>query len=317
MYKLLLCSLAIIIFLAACHTSDHSEALQVINKSFINAQAILSEKNEDIYEVLANKRKDPQTKAKADVWEPKALVVKRLTTGVKSYISNIKQQLSAVPSQDEAAVRKLIKITGDSLYATLVNYNTATVQVLQPKEFIDNPSLEAQLKKDVEYLKREISTRSGIQPDSMHGQLTDLQNWKRVYLEEGSLILVMAMLNKIEQDVLITENSIIEYINSYLGYGCVLSFEKFQTIAVLSSSYIKAGQEIEVTAGVGSFSAASKPIIFINGVKTRLNDEGVALYTLKAIGNPGKYSVPVKVEYVRPDGSTAIIIKKLEYIIAP
>lgn len=316
MYKLLPIFIAALSSLGACHAPDHSEALQVINKSFINAQTILSEKNEKVYEVLADKRKDPQTKAKAGVWEPKALVVKRLTTGIKSYIKRIKQQLDALAPNDEAPVRELIKVTGDSLYARLLNYNAAVVDVLHPEEFADNPSLEALLRKDVEYLKREISTRSGIQPDSMHGQLTDLQNWKRVYLDERSLILAMAMLNKIEQDVLITENGIIEYINSYLGYGCVLSFEKFQAIAVLNSSCIKAGQEIEVTAGVGAFSAASKPTIFINGVKTRLNDEGVAIYSLKATGKPGKYTVPVKVEYYKPDGSREFVTKKLEYIIA-
>lgn len=316
MYKLLPYSLAVILFLAACHTPDHSEALQIINKSFINAQAILSEKNEDIYEVLAAKRRDPQTNAKATVWEPKVLVVKKLTTGIKSYIKSIKQQLDALPPHDEAAARKLIKVTGDSLYARLFNYNTAVVRVLYPEEFSDYPQLEMQLRKDVEYLKKDISDRSGIQPDSMHGQLTDLQNWKKVYLEEGSPILVMAMLNKIEQDVLVTEHTMASYINNQVSSLNCGNYDRFSAVMVLSSSYVKAGQEIEVTAGVVSYSAAAKPDVFIDGNKRRLNDEGVALYRLKANGKPGKYTVPVKVEYYKPDGSRVFVTRNLEYIIA-
>jgi hypothetical protein len=317
MYKLLPCSLAIIIFLGACHAPDHSEALQVIKKSFINAQAIVSENNEDIYEVLAAKRRDIQTKAKADVWEPKANAVKELSAGIIIYINSLQKQLSAAQQVDDADVKKMILETGDSLYARLVRYNTAVVQVLNPEEFSNNPMLEAQLRKDIENFQKDISVRSGIRPGGMHGKITNLQNWKRVCLDEGSPILVMAMLNKIEQDVLITENGMIEYINSNLvNYGCVLSFEKFQAIAVLSSSYIKTGQEIEVAAGLGAFSRALEPAIFINGIKMRLNDEGVALYKLKATSKPGKYTVPVMFDYIKSDGSRDCFTKKLQYIIA-
>ncbi len=316
MYKLLPCSLAVVILFTSCHTPDHSEALRVINKSFINAQAILSERNEDIYEVLAAKRRDPQTNAKATLWEPKALVVKELTAGIKSYIKSIKQQLDALPPHDEAQVRKLIKVTGDSLYTRVLKYNTAVVGVLYSEEFVDNPMLQVQLKKDVEYLKEDISARSGIRPGGMHGKIPNLQNWKKVYLEEGSPILVMAMLNKIEQDVMMTEHTMARYINNQVSSLNCGNYERFSAVMVLSSSYVKAGQEIEVTAGVGAFSAAAAPAVYINGIKRRLNDEGVALYSLKATGKPGKYTVPVKVEYVKPDGSKAFVIKNLRYIIA-
>jgi len=90
----------------------------------------------------------------------------------------------------------------------------------------------------------------------------------------------------------------------------------FEAIAVLSSSYINSGQSIQVSAGVGAFSVASNPTISINGKVIDLKGRALAEYSFTPIGKPGKYRVPVKIEFTKPDGSLEVHTTELEYIIA-
>ena len=74
------------------------------------------------------------------------------------------------------------------------------------------------------------------------------------------------------------------------------------------------GQELVITAGVGAFSKAAKPSITVDGSGVGLNTEGVAEYKTK-VGGPGTYTKTVNITYVKPDGTTASIPKKVEYTV--
>ena len=60
-----------------------------------------------------------------------------------------------------------------------------------------------------------------------------------------------------------------------------------QRLAVISSSYVKAGQEIEITSGIGAFSKAAMPTISINKKNISLDADGAARYRFKASDKPG------------------------------
>nr|WP_315824363.1 GldM family protein [Paraflavitalea speifideiaquila] len=74
------------------------------------------------------------------------------------------------------------------------------------------------------------------------------------------------------------------------------------------------GDAIEITAGVGAFSAAAKPKIFINGQAQTLTAEGTAVFKTTASGT-GSHGVDVRIEYAKPDGSIATVNKKLNYTV--
>jgi hypothetical protein len=96
----------------------------------------------------------------------------------------------------------------------------------------------------------------------------------------------------------------------------VSAFDALHSIMTISSSYVKAGQSVEVTAGIGQFTKVAKPHITIDGKEGKLDDGGVAVYTFSAKGKPGKYQVPVIIEFYNPDGTLATLTRQLEYVIA-
>src|SRR3954451_7409071 len=74
------------------------------------------------------------------------------------------------------------------------------------------------------------------------------------------------------------------------------------------------GQELVITAGVGAFSKAAKPSVTVDGSGVGLNAEGIAEYKT-TVGGPGSYTKTVNITYIKPDGTTAHIPKKVEYTV--
>jgi hypothetical protein len=92
-------------------------------------------------------------------------------------------------------------------------------------------------------------------------------------------------------------------------------YETYSVMVEHSSDYVKAGDEVEVTAGVGAFSLKGRPIININGRNISPEADGVAYYKFKAPKNPGKHFVPVEVRFTDQDGRKQTITKSVEYTV--
>lgn len=79
-------------------------------------------------------------------------------------------------------------------------------------------------------------------------------------------------------------------------------YDNFSVIVGQSTNIAEQGDEIFISAGIGAFSRVASAKIYIEGKQIALNENAVAVYKFKAIGNPGKYSVPVKINYINVDG---------------
>jgi len=79
---------------------------------------------------------------------------------------------------------------------------------------------------------------------------------------------------------------------------------------------VQAGERIEIFAGVGEFRSDMKCEIFIYGKQVNIKDNAVAHYRLKAASTPGKYFVPVKINYTDQNGARQSIQKRIEYTVA-
>jgi hypothetical protein len=90
--------------------------------------------------------------------------------------------------------------------------------------------------------------------------------------------------------------------------------EIIRPVIMQDKSYVKVGENIKITAGICMFSINSDPQITVNG-KPATTEYGIASYNLKASLKAGGYSVPVKMEYIKPDGTKNIFIKNIEYTV--
>jgi gliding motility-associated protein GldM len=124
-------------------------------------------------------------------------------------------------------------------------------------------------------------------------------------------IAAVTILSKFQNDVKNSEAAIVDYCHKKIGEVKVI-FDRFDAIANVNTTYAMQGDDIEITAGVGAFSAAAKPKIYIGGQMMALTPDGTAIYKTKASGT-GNRVIDVKIEYTKPDGSTAVVNKPVKY----
>jgi hypothetical protein len=92
-------------------------------------------------------------------------------------------------------------------------------------------------------------------------------------------------------------------------------FTVFAPLININRSFVKPGEVIRITAGIGSFSVLAKPGITIAGNAVPLVASSFAYYEFKAPSRPGKYSIPIKLEYYKPDGSKALNEQDITYMV--
>jgi hypothetical protein len=320
MKKALSIPAVIIVLLVGCRPEENPEQLKAVNQSLEYTNGIMREANNLIYEELAAKQKDPQTHALAETWGPRADRIKQYADSIKDLINNIKRDLV---SQSDSLKKDFVDVTkqlhnADGVGQQLLNKLTVFKNSLFTAIYSGEDSVQQSNIKN--YLNRILKT-TPLLPGYKDSLPVDQQrNYKKRWLEESfgtsTSLMAMIMLNKIENDVLVTEKEFITYCNNRaIVYEC-MTYYKFRAVAVLSSSYVKAGQSIEVEAGVGSFSDAMKPRITINGKEVKVGNDATAVYKFIATGAPGKHIVPVTIEYTKPDGTNASVSINREYILA-
>jgi len=308
-------------------SSEILNAFVTVNNSITKSNDVITDKNKLTYESFAEKLKDPQTQAKAAVWAPKAEEAKKLSAELFSYIETLKADLEKEAGTHESHGKKEInadnldaatrlmdqKGKGKELYTKLGEFKKNIIGVLKPEEFADNPTFQNQLKKDIESFSHSIPVDLNV-PQSKTGNKygNDANGWTQSYFHMTPAIAALTILSKFQNDVKNAEAQIVDYCHNQIGTVKIV-YDEFEAIAQSNTSYAMPGDKIEITAGVGAFSAAAKPDISINGQNIALTG-GKAIYKTTASGT-GEHSIPVKIRYTKPDGTVATKDEIVKYTV--
>ncbi|RYZ23350.1 MAG: hypothetical protein EOO10_21085 [Chitinophagaceae bacterium] len=92
-------------------------------------------------------------------------------------------------------------------------------------------------------------------------------------------------------------------------------FEVFEAIVGQNTKILKAGDALEITAGVGSFFQTRLPEITIAGKNVALNENGLAVHRIKTSTRLGNYSVPVIIQFIDQDGKPVERTFSVEYTV--
>ena len=298
-------------------SSEILNAFVTVNNSITKSNSVITEKNQVTYQSFAEKLKDPQTQAKAQIWAPKAEQAKKISGDLYDYIETLKTQLVEEAGTYEkegvkemnadnldAATRLMDnKGKGKELYDKLSTFKKDIIGVLKPEQFADNPTLQAQLKRDIETFNRSIPVDMNV-PKSKTGTAysNDAAGWTQSYFHMTPAIAAFTILSKFQNDIKNSEAQIVDYCHNQIG-TVKLVYDEFEAIAQANRTYAMPNDPIEITAGVGAFSAAAKPDIYINGQQISLTG-GKAIYKTTA-GAAGDHSISVKIRYTKPDGQVA------------
>jgi gliding motility-associated protein GldM len=313
-------------------SSEVLNAFATVEVSITNSNSVINDKNAVTYQSFAEKLKDPQTQAKAGIWSPKAEQVKKLSADLYSYVETLKEDLkvkAGIFEKDgvkhfnidnlDAATKLMDKEKkGAELYKKLGDYKRDVIAVLKPEGFpqdlATSPQFQAQMKREIEAFQKSIPINLNV-PKSNTGtqRSNDAEGWTQNYFHMTPAIAAMTILSKFQNDVKNTEAQLVDFCHNQIGTVKVV-FDQFQAIATSNTTYAMPNDDVEITAGVGAFSAAAKPTIYVNGQKMPLTAEGTAIYKTKASGT-GDHSVPVKIEYVKPDGTVATVNKTIKYTV--
>ena len=286
------------------------EAFKTIDKSLINSNGLIEQKNQTLFKSFKDKMDKAETKEKATIWWNKAEKAKILSEEVYNYIETLKLDLKKEAklkivdgveefNEDnlEASTRMFVENkVGDVLKQKLSDFksNLLNIDTAIGKEFanslplnLDNPPAK----------------------NSTAGK----NDWAYGYFHMTPTVAALTILSKFQNDVKSSEAAIVEYCHKEIGEVEIV-YDQFQAIASQSSEYIMPGQELRISAGVGAFSKSAQPSVTIDGSPVKLNSDGVAEYKTN-VGGPGNYSKKVHIEFKKPDGTVGTKDTDIKYTV--
>jgi hypothetical protein len=255
-----------------------------LEEGFQNSDRVISMSSAALLKSLDNKVYDPITKERASIWLPKAQQASNLTRDIYKYISELHQVKSLSP-----------EITAE-LYNRLRKYKEEIFSI--------DSSIRMAFSESLFIINKNFDTTSN-RADDFHQR----------FFANSYTYLINTFLRKLQNNIKIVENSVLAFCDIKTT-AMVCGFDTYYPLIGQNSNYLKRGDLLEVTAGIGAFSKAAKPEIIIGGRTIEIGDDGIAKYKLKLTKMPGRHTLPFQIIYFdQTTGLTDTIKKNIEYTI--
>ena len=115
-------------------------------------------------------------------------------------------------------------------------------------------------------------------------------------------------IRNIESNLIVFYDKMCNYINCGIH-------ETISPMIIQNTKCLKSGDYLEISAGIGAFSRAAMPQITIDNKLIDSDFGGLVKYRIKAPNKSGKYFIPIKIKYTKPDGTKYILEKQIEYTV--
>lgn len=285
-------------------------AFKTVERSLTTTNTTINQSTETIMQSFEEKKQDPNSRVKAEIWQPKAAAAVALTKELNDYIEGIKKQILKEAGFDPSK-------KGDSTFKE-DNQDIATrIMVEQGKGKELRQKLETykkqmmaiddSLAKQIEALLKQIDLVPP--PTKTKGN----NSWEAAYFRMVPTVAATTMLSKFQNDIKTSENRVVSLFHEQVG-AVKVRFNKFAAIVGQSSNYLMPDQELEIKAGIGAFSTDAKPVITIGGSTYPTDENGIASYKVRVSGL-GERSVPVYIKYLDQDGNPQEIRQEVKYTV--
>jgi len=303
-------------------------AFKTVNHSIEGSNDVVTAKNDQTYKYFQAALDEPKTAEKAKAWAPQAFKAQKLSGDLTKYIEDLKNQLidQSNPQMKDGhkeytegnldATTRIMDTKGEGpkLYQGLADYKKNLLSLLDPSNYPNEPeNIKEDLRKDKAAFDKSLPLDLSIPASEAGNSLTGNtpKDWTIRYFHMTPTVAGLTILSKFQSDVKNSESQIIDYLRKKIGEVKVV-YDKFEPLVGTNATYLMPGDELEVTAGIGAFSAAAQPKVYINGAIQPLNAEGTADYKTK-VSSTG--TVNVKIEYTKPDNSIGVIEKAVKYTV--
>jgi hypothetical protein len=216
---------------------------------------------------LDKKSREPATMERAGLLLSKAKLIQELSADAFNYIEGLKKTITITTEAE------------NDLFARLMKYKEDILAV--------DSSIREEFASNLNFISRPFDSAKLMANDFI-----------KTFFRNTTPLLTSAMLAKLQNNIKIIENKTITYCLNKIGSTDGEGFlEYFSAIVGQNSKIFKPGDLLEIKAGMGAFSKATRPTIIINGNQIPLEGEGYSLYKIQVSGNPGKYKVPLRIKY--------------------
>lgn len=278
---------SLIVFTSCANKSKIDiEVLKVLNEGLVSSNKMISASTMEVMVVLKNKLHEPGSEERAKVWYPKAEQIQRLSKDIFDYIERVKQNIYDTV------------LNNSELFKKLKNYQAQLLHI--------DPKITHQFQPSLKIYTQLVDSST-----------VDQEKFFHAYFKGASTEAVIALLTKIQNNIKLNEVRMVTFCNEHVGsidgHGFATSIS---VVSIINSSVVQPGDDIEILSGVGEFNTFHKPEVFVYGKLVPIDESGVAVSKLKAATKPGKYYVPINIQYTDQDGKQQTIQKEIEYTVA-
>jgi len=286
-----------LLILASCHPSPSNSQLKEIDNGLRLSINFIASQNDVIYHSLQAKQSDPTTRDLSNLWSPPALKVRMISERATNYIDSLHTKTTTN--------RSLSKNDEQSLFDTLFNCKRDFLDVFPDSLDPYNQFLAKQREDFRRYIPLFNESSTYRQPD------LDFAEWSD-HLFQGDTSMIALSLDKLKIDILLSEQEIVKFCD-FQVMSTVDRYDIFAPLITLNSNVVAPGDTIALSAGIGTYYSFARPNITIAGVSVPAISGGLAFYTLRASKRPGRYSIPVRIEYTTPYGHRSTVERDVYY----
>jgi gliding motility-associated protein GldM len=304
-------------------SSEILNAFKTVNNSLVKTNTTVNASTDQIFASLTEKMNDPGTKARAEIWLPKAKDVMGFAAIANNLIQELKDTILRAADGDpnnpdkrfkednlDIATRLIIKGgKGKLLLKALTDFK-------QSVENVGGDSVKADIQK---LLQIDLD-----KPKSQTGN--NKKSWEESYFHMVPTVAALTILSKFQNDVKTSENKVVNFCHEQVG-KVILRFNQFEPIVGQNSKVLLPNQELEITAGLAAFNSDKKPTVTIGGANVPLNEKGLAVWKTR-VNSSGKVSVvvhftdqdgiaqnkPFEVEYTVGQSNAAVQLDKMNVL---
>ena len=250
--------------LASCSNNKEKEFNQLLIQSFNESEKIIYQSTSQTLRSLEERAYEPSTTDRATPWYKKAQEINNSTNNLIQFIDTL--------STKEFTAKDL-----STLYNKTIDYRSLLSD--SNEDLTENFGNEFRSINSIFYI-------SGI--DSLSKTNTADIN----ITDKSSTLLLATIKSKLRN----FEYKLIQYCYSKTSITTP-DFDTYSMIVAQNANILSTGSIIEIKAGIGALSYASKPTITFEGNHVALNDEGYASFSKKVADKPGNYKTPVRVSF--------------------
>lgn len=266
-------------------------AFKTVNGSIDRSNVMITEKDEKVIKGLEAERKNQPEKVEMLMGLVKQ--VRDKSGEMDKFIQGLTTQINTGKGDDDLEVGTRILAEGKG------------GEELKTK-------LEA-YKKDIETIMAKYPLPSAVPidvtPPKSHESGEKL-SWQMAYFHMVPEVAALTILNKFDNDVKNTEAMCLDRLAKE-AVSIEVTLDKFEPLVSAKSSYVLVGDKYEATIGLGAYSTAIVPEVYIGGRQIEVKD-GKATYSVAAT-SAGHVKIPTLVKIPKRSGGFEEAKGDLEY----